>query len=400
MNGHGAGVGESCDSIIDGASPRESVVSQTRPNGRKDIWMLMKEAKEREKKSENSDAGLESTLFVCGTKRAGKTSVILRFLDREEPPLPTVALEYTFGRRTRGVNSVKDITHIWELAGGTFLSDLVEIPVTESNVHTITFVVVLDLSEPANLLATLTTLFTKIRSRVDSILGGLEERGSKRPKALRSHAWKKFGVDHPDKDAVNPSPVPIVIIGNKYDLFRDTESEMRKLMCKTLRYMAHMNGASLCRQILHHHAFRSTPLRGLNVDHNKPIAVVAGADSFSQIGLPPSEMSKDVVGRTTVAALDTWRKDYERYFGPPVEENNNNSKDAVDLSKYPEEAVDSMRQQKDEELEKLRLANDRKAKERDLFAFLSGNPMANTGDKKKLGSNKSYSRAKAAQMTA
>ena len=42
----------------------------------------------------------------------GKTSIILRFLDRDEPPKPTVALEYTFGRRAKGGNMVRTVGKI------------------------------------------------------------------------------------------------------------------------------------------------------------------------------------------------------------------------------------------------------------------------------------------------
>jgi dynein light intermediate chain 2 len=34
---------------------------------------------------------------------------------KDETPNPTVALEYTFGRRTRGQGNIKDVTHIYEL---------------------------------------------------------------------------------------------------------------------------------------------------------------------------------------------------------------------------------------------------------------------------------------------
>ena len=36
----------------------------------------------------------------------GKTSMILRFQDRDEAPKPTTALEYTFARRAKGHNLV------------------------------------------------------------------------------------------------------------------------------------------------------------------------------------------------------------------------------------------------------------------------------------------------------
>ena len=37
----------------------------------------------------------------------GKSTIMLRFLDRDEQPKPTTALEYTFGRRARGTNLVR-----------------------------------------------------------------------------------------------------------------------------------------------------------------------------------------------------------------------------------------------------------------------------------------------------
>ena len=69
------------------------------------------------------DIPLESFLFFCGSQDAAKSSIIARFLDKskivnlilDENVSPSVALEYTFGRRTRGVGQIKDIAHIYEL---------------------------------------------------------------------------------------------------------------------------------------------------------------------------------------------------------------------------------------------------------------------------------------------
>jgi len=49
---------------------------------------------------------------------------------RGESPKTTIGIEYTFGRRSRGANMAKDITHLWELGGGTSLAKLIEIPIT------------------------------------------------------------------------------------------------------------------------------------------------------------------------------------------------------------------------------------------------------------------------------
>jgi dynein light intermediate chain 2 len=131
---------------------------------------------------------VESALIFVGNKGSGKSSLILRFLERgtyffipinrpfeteklisnfayqDENPSPTVALEYTFGRKSRPMSNLKDVVHIWELggsfilsfntpltqfglAGGTLLSELVDVSLNESNVHLASFIVSLDLSK-------------------------------------------------------------------------------------------------------------------------------------------------------------------------------------------------------------------------------------------------------------
>jgi hypothetical protein len=39
-------------------------------------------------------------LKTAGSKGVGKTTLIHRFLEREEAAKPTLAMEYTFGRKT------------------------------------------------------------------------------------------------------------------------------------------------------------------------------------------------------------------------------------------------------------------------------------------------------------
>lgn len=38
--------------------------------------------------------------------------------------------------------------------------------------------------------------------------------------ALKKSTYAKLGRDHPDLRAVRPCPVPLVIVGNKYDIFK------------------------------------------------------------------------------------------------------------------------------------------------------------------------------------
>ena len=42
----------------------------------------------------------ETTLLFVGSRNVGKTTLIHRFLERQETSKPTLALEYTFGRKT------------------------------------------------------------------------------------------------------------------------------------------------------------------------------------------------------------------------------------------------------------------------------------------------------------
>ena len=52
------------------------------------------------KQGKEKNVDEERSILIAGSKRGGKSSVVLRFLDRlMDVPKPTMALEYTFGRR-------------------------------------------------------------------------------------------------------------------------------------------------------------------------------------------------------------------------------------------------------------------------------------------------------------
>ena len=97
------------------------------------------------------------------------------------------------------------------------------IPFNEGTFHSFTMGIILDLSRPHTLLPTLLHFLAAISARLTSVLESLETRGSKRPKAVRAHHLKKYGAEHPDKDALNLLPINVVIVGTKYDLFKEME---------------------------------------------------------------------------------------------------------------------------------------------------------------------------------
>ena len=57
--------------------------------------------------SSNPAVNRESTLVVVGSKDVGKSTLIYRLLERQEAAKPTLALEYTYGRKNnQGIQKV------------------------------------------------------------------------------------------------------------------------------------------------------------------------------------------------------------------------------------------------------------------------------------------------------
>ncbi|XP_051936621.1 cytoplasmic dynein 2 light intermediate chain 1 isoform X1 [Hippocampus zosterae] len=314
-----------------------------------------------------AEAGGERTVFLMGSKAGGKTSILLRCLDRDEPAKPTLALEYTFGRRATGHNTPKDIAHLWELGGGTSLSDLVQIPITAASIGSLSVVLVLDLSAPAALWATMETLLQVAQAHVEQAasqarLVNKSRAGSKHSPSM-AFAARVLPKDFPDRELISPFPVPLLIIGSKYDLFQELASDKRKVVCKTLRFVAHYHAASLIfssikseslmsktKSFFSHLAFNVDTGRTLSCDSSKPLLIPAGSDSLSQIGSPPAT-DVDMTSLHAKNPKDLWKKVFERIFPP---ENTGEKKEVKDPAKDPQYAelqIDAMRAQKDQELE-------------------------------------------------
>ncbi|XP_032881408.1 cytoplasmic dynein 2 light intermediate chain 1 isoform X1 [Amblyraja radiata] len=326
-----------------------------------------------EKENEEDLETRERSVFFLGSKSGGKTTIILRFLDRDEVSKPTLALEYTFGRRARRHNTPKDISHFWELGGGTLLSDLAQIPITVDNVRTLSVVLVLDLSKPNDLWQTMEKLLTVTKNHINKTMNELGKKYSININEIKQRSWKNLQKNHPDWELVDPFPLPLVIIGSKYDILQNFESEKRRVICKTLRFVAHYYGGSLLfysnkseatvsklRTVLNNLAFGTDRSKTISVEYNKPLFVPAGMDSLSQIGSPPAT-EVDLGKINARNPIDLWKKVYERLF--PCEErglsvqSTGEFKDIMDPAKVPQYAepeVDVMRTQKDQELEQYK----------------------------------------------
>ncbi|XP_029449189.1 cytoplasmic dynein 2 light intermediate chain 1 [Rhinatrema bivittatum] len=304
----------------------------------------------------------ERSVFFVGNKNGGKTTIILRCLDRDEPPKPTLALEYTFGRRAKGHNTPKDIAHFWELGGGISLLDLIRIPITLDSIRSFSVVLVLDLSKPSNLWSAMESLLQVTKNHVNKVIIDMGKKNSKIANEIKQKMWKSMQKDHPDRELIDPFPIPLVIIGSKYDIFQDFDSEKRKVICKTLRFVAHYYGASLMftsksevhmlktRALINHLAFGLEKSKSLSVDINKPLFIPAGLDSLSQIG-SPSTSERDIGQIHARTPIELWKKMYERTFPPKNISDLKEVKDPARDPQYAENEVDMMRAQKDQELE-------------------------------------------------
>ncbi|KAK2921685.1 cytoplasmic dynein 2 light intermediate chain 1 isoform X1 [Channa argus] len=312
----------------------------------------------------------ERSVLLMGSKAGGKTSILLRCLDRDEPPKPTLALEYTFGRRARGHSTPKDIAHIWELGGGTSLSDLVQIPITPVSIRSLSVILILDLSIPNALWETMEKLLQATQAQLKNVSSQAQQieraKGGAKHQTLVHSAARILPKDYPDRELISPFPVPLLIIGSKYDKFQEFDSDKKKVVSKTLRFIAHYYAASLIftsvkseslmsktSHFFSHLAFGLDRGKTVSCDSTKPLIIPAGSDSFSQIGSPPIA-DIDISSLHAKNPKDLWKKVYERVF---PEENTSEQRELKDPAKdpqYSELQIDAMRAQKDQELEQYK----------------------------------------------
>lgn len=209
--------------------------------------------------------------------------MIQRFLDQNEPVKKTLAMEYSFGRKS-GRSLSKDICHVWELAGGVVFVNLLNVYLgnffysltikinlnifpskfnlkneyVSGRSKNSTLVLVIDLSSPETLWNVLETIIQTSHS----ILKKKEIAGEFEPNR------NKIDQNHEDFEYISPFPVPLIIVGGKYDLFEEIEPDKRKVICRTLRQVAHSLAASLIfysdkdpglvkklKDVFHHHGF-------------------------------------------------------------------------------------------------------------------------------------------------
>lgn len=147
----------------------------------------------------------------------GKTTIINNFLDRSETIKPTLALEYSFGRRTGGPGQglQKQICNVWELGSLSNSVSLMSVPIKSHGFDNFAAIIVLNLMYPDRLWNDLEAAVIGLKQSISSLAS--TEAYEKWQKA----AVKRVGKDHPDLQTLELFPFPVVIIGGYYDKFQD-----------------------------------------------------------------------------------------------------------------------------------------------------------------------------------
>jgi GTPase SAR1 family protein len=219
-------------------------------SGPADVWSLIgKSKKQQEQKlteQDSSDANSsaahtshavhtrrEANILFVGDKGSGKSTLIQHLMRKNkggiaEVPNPTSSLDYKYTRTTVGISAEKQLTHVWELGGGRHLLKLIEIAVTSQSVEHSLIVVTVDLSKPNDVVNSLVYWLKKVRSHVSACVAKLNSRDVTAKVRIAKRATSLLG-DHKDRDGIALSMIPMLVVGTKFDIFKQQETYGRIL---------------------------------------------------------------------------------------------------------------------------------------------------------------------------
>lgn len=287
--------------------------------------------------------------------------MINNFLDRNEPVRPTMALEYSFARRSSasGQTNQKLVSNIWELGSLANSAQLIEVPIKSHGLENFAAIIMLNLGEPEELLNDLESALQGLKQSFSEIYSEKELLNFKQ-KILDEESSK----EHPDINKLDIMPCKTVIVGGMYDKFENLEPEVRKHVVRFLRSISHSLGAALVfysskksslaktmRDVMCSLSFGSpkNPIRSHQFDYNEPVLVGMFNDSWEKIGDLPSNSERLAITFSSHIQQNK-PKEYLELDDPAKDVN------------FREPAIDDLRAIKDEELFRLIKTTEVKAK--------------------------------------
>lgn len=287
--------------------------------------------------------------------------MINNFLDRNEPVRPTLALEYSFARRTNssGQSSQKLIGNIWELGSLANSSQLIDVPIKSHGLRYFSAVIMLNLSEPNELATDLESALQGLKQSISNNYSDGEIRQYK-DKIVEQGNFR----EHADINTLEIMPVMTIIVGGMYDKFENLEPEVKKHVVRFLRSVSHTLGAALVfysksvpslsktvRDVMNNLSFGSpqNPIRAHKTDYNEPIIISHFSDSWEKIGVLPSNSERIAIA-----------------FSSQIQQNktkeNKETTDPAKDTNFRELVIDDLRAMKDEELFRLIKSSELKVK--------------------------------------
>ena len=124
-------------------------------------------------------------------------------------------------------------------------TNLIETPLVAPQLPDTTVLIIIDLSRPELIWSTLTSLLASVMEYVAASLRTEQAKKLGIAERLAKEQAARLGSDHLDTGAVKEFPVPLIILGGMYDTFQNFDPEKKKVICRTLRYIAHSHGATL-----------------------------------------------------------------------------------------------------------------------------------------------------------
>ncbi|XP_075149330.1 cytoplasmic dynein 2 light intermediate chain 1 [Haematobia irritans] len=312
--------------------------------------IALKLAEEQLKQLQIDNGPRERTVFVLGSKGVGKTTAINAFFDREEAPRPTLALDYSYGRKTGPVQ--KHICHMWELGSVEKSEELICVPLKSHGVENMACVIMVDLSQPQRLWSDLMGAYKVLRDYSDKLLSHDEN-----CEKFFEKTKERIKKDHMDLATLDLMPFPVVIVGAKYDLFISCEPEKKKHICRCLRSISHLIGGCLLfyshkiqklsktlKDTFSHLAFGSPshPFRMHTTDYNDALSIWFGTDSWDKI----SSLGIQTLPSIEANLTHEIPQDHVKH-GAEQQQHHDPAKDPG----FRESIIDEMRAQKDEELQ-------------------------------------------------